>query len=51
MKKKLKDITLKELAELCHSQMDCVSCPFEPFCQQPPQYLFIKKQEDKEIDL
>jgi len=51
MRKKLKDITLEELAKLCQSQSDCVACPFERFCQQPPHYIFIKHQENKEIEL
>ncbi len=51
MKKKLKDLTLKEVAELCSKQLNCYDCPFEPFCQQPPQYIFIKEKEEKEIDL
>lgn len=49
MKKKLKDLTLKELAELCSKQPNCYDCPFEQFCQQPPQYIFIKEKEEKEI--
>ena len=51
MKKKLKDVTLEDLAKLCHKQHDCYSCPFEKYCQKPPQYLFVKGQEEEEINL
>lgn len=51
MKKRIEDLTLHELAELCQRQQDCANCPFVELCQLPPTYIYIKKQEEKEIEL
>ena len=32
MKKKIKDLTLEELSELCFKQRDCNKCPMYNYC-------------------
>ena len=51
MKKKLKDLTMTDLAKLCTKHDSCVCCPFEKYCQRPPTYLFVRGEDNKEIEL
>ena len=49
MKKKIGDLTLKELSEYCMKKTDCNDCPLLPYCLVKPYRMkndyFILKEE------
>lgn len=50
MKKKIKELTIEEMINICKKQYDCYSCPLQRVCAELPiQY---KKEDlEKEIDV
>ena len=53
MKKKIKDLTIEDMINICnsHRYQSCLTCKLFDICMETPQYLVIKEDINKEIDL
>ncbi len=41
MKKKIKDVTLGEIIDICNKAESCTNCPLRPYVRPCPSELFI----------
>lgn len=53
MKKKIKDLTIKDTIKICTNQEDCYGCPLVHVCALLPTQLISQHKEEleKEIEL
>lgn len=53
MRKKIKDITIQDMINICnsHKHESCLNCQLFRTCSYTPQELIIREDIEKEIDL